>query len=376
MDKINYILFFVCFLGSFLGVYVITPLIVLVAKRRKLVDTPNSRSSHKVSVPRLGGVAFFFSIGIGTYLLQVIDSLQFSVTFLTSLIILLLIGLKDDISSVKPRTKLIAHLFCALLVFLQSGFQLNILNEIVQQFGWFDNVNLSFLIFLIIPVFVNAYNLIDGIDGLATTTGIIIFTVFGVVFFLMKDYYFVGISLLGIGSLFAFLRFNLSNNHFKLFMGDTGSMIIGFVIAVMMIRILSFNAVVFNLKIMDVFYAPIFILSVIFIPFYDMCRVMVVRMLRGQHIFVADKSHMHHILIGRYKWTHLRTTILLGVLNIIIIASLYFCHLFLGVIFALIALVTIVVAMSILLFEMESKNKMNQDTKVVKVPFYKRTSSF
>jgi UDP-N-acetylmuramyl pentapeptide phosphotransferase/UDP-N-acetylglucosamine-1-phosphate transferase len=357
VDKFDIIRFFICLLGSFAGVYVITPLIVLVAKRKKLVDAPNERSSHHKSIPRLGGVAFFFSIGIGIYFLQNIDYLQTSVALLTSLIILLLIGLKDDISNVKPSTKLIAHLLCAATIFFQQGFELNILSEIVHNLGWIHSANFSWLVFLIIPVFVNAYNLIDGIDGLATITGIIIFTVFGALFYLIGDYYFMGICLLGIGSLLAFLRFNLTDSHFKLFMGDTGSMIIGFIISVMIIRILSVNSFTMESKLMTIYYAPIFILSVIFIPFYDMCRVIVVRLLRKQHIFVADKSHMHHILINHYQWKHKKTTFILGLINIFIIGLLFSIHKFFGIAVTIAVFSFIISFMSWFLFKMEKTNK-------------------
>lgn len=374
MEKINYILFAICFFGSFLGVYLITPLIVLIATRKKLVDIPNERSSHNKSVPRLGGVAFFFSIGIGMYLLQQLDLLSISVTLFTCFIILLLIGLKDDISSVKPRTKLIAHFICAGMIFLQPGFQLDGLNEIIHRLGWIEHPNVSFLVFLIIPVFINAYNLIDGIDGLATVMGIIIFSILGLVFYLLQDYFFLGICFLGVGSLLAFLRFNLTDNHFKLFMGDTGSMLIGFVISIMIIRICSLDTHLVESFLMNVYYVPVFILSVIFVPFYDMCRVMIVRLLRRQHVFVADKSHMHHILINYFHWSHIKTTLILGVLNSIVVALLYLCNKTIGLGASILFFTAIIISFSYILFRLETKTKSNKKAKFVKVPFYKNIS--
>ena len=166
---------------------------------------------------------------------------------------------------------------------------------------------------------VNAYNLIDGIDGLAGIAGIVICSSFAVIFYLISEPYFVLISVTTIGLLAAFLRYNFSRGHRKIFMGDAGSLTVGFLIAFLSLKILVRSE---SPVLLEEGFIPgnriLFVLAILFLPVFDTLRVIVIRLLNGKSPFEADRNHLHHVLLD-YSLSHKQASLLLGAINILII---------------------------------------------------------
>lgn len=359
MEILDYLILFISLIGSYFGVYYLTPMIIVSATKKQLLDVPNDRSSHIRTVPRLGGIGIFFALAIGIYLLERYDDTNSIITILTSLIILFLVGLKDDIVGVNARTKLVAQLICATLVFLHPGFQLTLLTGVFHDY-LAPGINASPLVFLFIIALINAYNLIDGIDGLASLIAIIILSAFSVIYYIIGDYLFLGICLLGIGGIAGFLKFNVTKTKYKIFMGDTGSMVIGFIIALLTIKILSYNLDTFNQQPMPLRHIPYFILSVIFVPFYDTTRIIVVRLLKGQGVFTADQSHTHHLITKNYNLSHIKTSLIIGGFNVAMIILFFFLAVYANTIIILSTLALIITGLSVF-FNILSKNIKNKE---------------
>lgn len=308
---------------SFIITYITIPRIIYLAKAKNLVDKPNGRSSHKESTPTLGGVAFFLSLVVTLFVISFFyDHSQSGMSIVVGLTILFFIGVKDDIIALSPRTKLISQLIAALTLLSNQEFW-------VQSFDGCLGIDtipmyLSILMgcFIIFSI-VNSFNLIDGINGSASMVGISIFGAFAYLFFSVGLTYYALVSLVGTAFLLAFLRYNLSKTQ-KIFMGDTGSLIVGFLIGALILRFLSLDAAQLEqIGILPSNKFPV-ALAIPFIPFVDTLRVFTIRILKNRKPFTADRNHVHHIMIDYTHLSHSQASLLLGFFNLLAFAFIFF----------------------------------------------------
>jgi len=276
---------------------IVMPQIILISKKKNLTASTNDRTSHKGIVPTLGGIGVFTGLlltaNITAFLFadfsQIIDLLIFNILVLT----LLLIGVSDDIMILAPRKKFGFQMGVALISVVATNFYIHSfaglfgLQSIPTVFGMLLSV---FVIILII----NAYNLIDGIDGLAGSLGVIISGFMATVFFCSSNFFYGLMSLSLVGPLLGFLVYNFSRKR-KIFLGDTGSMVVGFVLAYQVIMYLSLSAVKPEFYVFK--NAPVFVLALLSYPLFDTLRVFFMRIKNGRSPFLADRNHIHHRLI-------------------------------------------------------------------------------
>ena len=312
---------------SFAIAYIMLPKIRTIAKVRNLNSLPNERTSHEDPIPNIGGVAFFVCLVLAFYFISYFDKENIVHAILPGLTILFIIGLKDDLVLVSSSTKFIAQLVAGIFLVFNPPFQITDLNG----FLYIDKIHFFastfFTIVLIIAV-INAFNLIDGIDGLAGFIAIIVFLSFSVVSYIIHDYAIFYTSLAILGAVLAFLRFNFSTRY-KIFMGDTGSMIIGFMIAIIIVRFLSHDNRTLHLLSFDLSNLMFLFFAILFIPTMDTIRVFTIRILSGKNPFEADRNHIHHIIMDKFKLSHFKTSLFIGIVNIVVI-SIYvpFIHFF------------------------------------------------
>lgn len=286
---------------------------MFVARERHLYDDLQShRKEHDHGIPRLGGVAIFCSFTIVSLLFAKYDAFLPTNILLTSCIILFAIGLKDDLAGANPSTKFSLQFLVAIILVILGNVRLTSL------YGVFDIYELPFSLSVILSVIiimfiVNAFNLIDGIDGLAGTIGLIVCLTFAILFTHMKQIELASLAFSMVGAIIGFLYFNYSPA--RIFMGDTGSLLIGLVSVVLAIKFIELNK--FTTDNYDpVFYsAPATAVSIIIIPLFDTFRVFVLRVLKRQSPFLADRNHIHHRIL-RLGFNHTQTTIALALTNI------------------------------------------------------------
>jgi len=185
-------------------------------------------------------------------------------------------------------------------------------------FGVFGIYDLSYLLsvglsILIILLIVNAFNLIDGVDGLAATTGIIANGTFAALFIYIHQYELAAVSLAMVGAIFGFLRFNITPA--KIFMGDTGSLLIGLISAVMALKFMEVNKLA-NGSAPQIYSVPALTFAILIGPIFDTIRVFIIRIAKGTSPFVADRNHTHHRML-RLGFNHLQTTLILTSINVI-----------------------------------------------------------
>jgi len=268
---------------------------LLIALRKRLFAEKSNRSSHEDPTPAFGGISIFIVVMI-TLLLVIGAGFDNAIGFtLASCFILFLTGLKDDLIGTNARTKFLVQLLAAFLFVVNPDFALGHLSGFLG-IGLMDP-NWTYLIGMVFIVsMVNAFNLIDGIDGLSGMTAIVGFSVFGVYFYLNDHYVYTLFCVTLIGALASFLTFNFANPGGKMFMGDTGALVIGFLLAVFALRIAELQP----LSPFEGFFPKnevLFILSVLIIPILDTARIIVIRLKNGKKPWHADRSHMHHVLL-------------------------------------------------------------------------------
>ncbi|WP_018675063.1 glycosyltransferase family 4 protein [Riemerella columbina] len=302
------------------------PTILKISKRKNLMDEPGIRSSHQRKVPNLGGIALFYSIGICTpiFAYELFDTYKF---LFPTLVILFYIGVMDDIIIMRAYKKLFAQILVAALMVIGSDLRIRSL------FGLFGIYELHYLISVVfsivtIIIIVNAFNLIDGIDGLAASYAIACCTIFGISYYRLgaPNYPMVVLCMIIIGALLGFLYYNLSDKNKKIFMGDTGSMLIGF--------LLSFTAIYFiDLFIENDYHAsnihyhlkttPVIAFSILILPMVDTLKVIVQRIINKRSPLEADKNHIHHQLL-KLGLTHKRATLYILLYYFFIIMVVYY----------------------------------------------------
>lgn len=303
------------FAGAIFVTWYYMPRIIKVASRRHLTDKPGTHKIHMGEIPTLGGIGIFGGFAFG-FLLSVNGYMEGVSYFTAALIILFFTGMKDDLINIKPYKKIVAQVFAAIIIC--SFVNLRFTNfhgflGITTIPDWLSYFTTIFLVVIII----NSLNLIDGIDGLAASIGIIAGTTFGVWSYLSGDYGYAIMSSALTGTLIVFLVFNLSKGKYKIFMGDTGSMIIGFIMVILAIRFNEINAG--NPPFHKLSSSPAVSIAILIVPLFDTLRVIVIRLVRGQSPLVADNRHIHHLLL-RAGCTHKQATLFISLANIFIIA--------------------------------------------------------
>ncbi len=298
------------FLIGIVLVYVSIPVIVRISKEKHLYDIPDGRRLHKTVIPNLGGVAIFIGISIATLLsLHQFEFIDFRY-IQASLIILFFIGIKDDILIISPRKKFIAQVLCALILIIPGGIRFTNLHGILGLFE-IDYVTSVVISVLAIVSIINAVNLVDGIDGLAASIGIFSSVIFGIKFLITLNEEYAILCSSIIGSLMAFLWFNVKGTTNKIFLGDTGSLILGLLIA---IQVIKYNEFALDTTIQEISFSPVFSLAILATPLADMIRVFSIRIYNGKSPFAPDMNHIHHRLL-KLGFSHFNSTLIIVLTN-------------------------------------------------------------
>ncbi len=311
----RWLLFAGAFFSAFLISYVSIPIIVKISKFKKIFDEPNHRTSHSGLTSNLGGLSIFAGFTITCIVFSLQNDSNIIRYMLGGIIVLFFVGLKDDILVIDPKKKLLGQLFASLIIVLFTEIRITDFHGVLGINGIPLIFSLLFTIFLFV-VLINGFNLIDGVDGLSSGTGIFVSIFFGVWFILTRNTTSAILAFSLAGSLCAFFRFNIFSKNNKIFLGDTGSMITGFIIAILTIQFIEFE------KFASVRYqfsaTPAVAIGLLIIPLFDTFRVFILRLWNGKSPFKADRNHMHHGLLS-LGLSHLNVTIIMISFNLLFI---------------------------------------------------------
>lgn len=333
MDNLFYFILVAVIAFAFTAISI--PQIVRVAKAKHLFDTPNARRANNSVVPTLGGIAIFIGVTLGITLGG--DGYPFfDLKFIfASLLVTFFAGVKDDLIGMAPKWKLLALTFS---IFIIAFFAKLRFIHLYDLFGVYDLgiIPSTILTFFAGIVIINSLNLIDGIDGLASSLTVQISTVLGIWFSLidLPEYALISFSLAG--SCLAFFMFNVFGHSNKIFMGDTGSLLIGTLLFVLAVKFNEFNAVhTGDFAIKSV---PGVLIGFMAYPLFDVLRVFVLRVfVIKRSPFRPDKNHIHHRLLA-LGITHLQATLIILFGNTLFMVGSIFLQQYLGVLELILAI--------------------------------------
>lgn len=307
--------YFMCFCISVILAGIIIPNIMTIAFRRKLFDEVDERKIHRGVVPRLGGISFLpafifalcivvgFNLRLGvTGMEDVLSGTIVRIFFLLcALMLMYLVGIADDLIGVRYRAKFVFQIISGILIVL-SGLWIPDLHGFCGIGHWPAALGWIASVFLVIYV-MNAINLIDGIDGLASGLCIIALAFYSYVFFMAGEYIYALLAGATMGTLIPFFYYNVfgtARQHNKIFMGDTGSLTLGTILAFLSISVFDMSPEETGMS------ENMFILAIapIIVPCFDVVRVFVHRVRNGHNPFLPDKCHIHHKLLalGCRQW--------------------------------------------------------------------------
>jgi UDP-GlcNAc:undecaprenyl-phosphate/decaprenyl-phosphate GlcNAc-1-phosphate transferase len=294
------------------------PQIVSVAHAKNLYDTPNARKATQKIIPTLGGIAIFVGLTLGVTL-GGNGFPFFNLKFIfASLLVCFFAGVKDDLVGISPISKLLALTFSLIIIAFFAKLQITNLYGLfgVEQLGFLPSILITFFLGLVI---INSMNLIDGIDGLAAAITIEISGLLGIWFALigLPEYALLAFSLFG--SCLAFFIFNMFGRKNKIFMGDTGSLILGTMLFVLSVKFNEFNATYTGP--FSISSAPAVIFGFLAYPLIDVLRIVILRIFILKHSpFIADKNHIHHRLLA-LGLNHFQATAIIIFTNSLFIAG-------------------------------------------------------
>jgi UDP-GlcNAc:undecaprenyl-phosphate GlcNAc-1-phosphate transferase len=290
-----YITLVVCFFASIL----LTPVVKKLAFKIGATDKPNQRKVHSRIMPRLGGLAIFFSFIIGTLIYNPSGEPfgEYHLSIIIGSIIIILTGMLDDVKEISPKVKLAGQVAAAAIIVIYGGLQVEFINIPFGGVIDFGYLSIPLTMIWIIGI-TNAINLIDGLDGLAGGVSTIALLAIAGMSMIMGNQYVTIMALIVAGSTLGFLVYNF--HPAKIFMGDTGALFLGYIIAVL--SLLGYKNVTFISLII-----PIIILGV---PISDTFFAIIRRLVNKQPLSAPDKSHLHHCLL-KIGFTHRQTVLLI-----------------------------------------------------------------
>ena len=290
----KYRLVILCLISLMSAMLVYRP-ILRIAKMKNITDAPEDRKLQKAPVPVMGGIAVFFGMIVGLSFYKTLIAYTSLFPVLSAMVIMLYIGAIDDILGIKPSVRFAIEIIVSLLICYGTKCCINCF----EGFLGVDVLETGFALPLTVIAFlgiVNAINMVDGVDGLSSGMCIYILGCFGLYFFFAHEYSYASLAAVSIGALLPFLFHNVFGRESKMFIGDSGTMMIATVIGAMVVRSL-------NVKFVPDLFSPVdfsrigFALALLSIPVADTLRVMFVRVCRHKSPFQPDTNHFHHILL-------------------------------------------------------------------------------
>ncbi len=303
---------------SFLVTYLVIPVIIVIAKKKKLYDEPDDkRKFHKQPIPSLGGLGMFVG-----FILSILFTVNFASEapefqfYIAAFFLIFFLGIKDDIMVLSAIKKFIGQLIVAGILLYKANL---LISNMHGLFGVYQLNSLwSYLLTIFsIVVIINAFNLIDGVDGLAGGLGLISSVVFAIFFLVNHNIPYAVLGFSFAGCLLAFLYYNF--HPASIFMGDTGSLMIGLVNSILVIKFIQEGSTYSSYPVSA---APAVGFGVLLLPLMDTLRVFAIRVAQGRSPFNPDRNHIHHLFLSK-GFDHKSITIICVLATILISAACF-----------------------------------------------------
>lgn len=347
--------FIIIAFGVALGVSLLSiPLVIRWVKKRNFVDNPNERSAHKIPTPTMGGIGIFTALLIPLVGLVLFDT-SFLVIFL-AIVIIFYTGVVDDLRELSPMKKMAGQFVAALIISL-AGYRIRSFYGIFGVEEIHEGLQYLFTVVAIIGI-TNAFNLIDGVDGLTGGVVMINALIFGFVFLSLGDWLFAIFCFAMVGAYLGFLVYNF--HPAKIFMGDSGSLLAGFIMSLLALHLLPLTLETQYMTIEGANMA-LFVVGLLFLPVFDFVRVVIHRIREGHPPMKADKNHAHHLLLNE-GLNHRTTSLTLYAIHTVMVVLSLVLHVF--PFYWALALLFVVGYMLVEIFDVREYRRVKEELKV------------
>ncbi|MEP6582819.1 MAG: MraY family glycosyltransferase [Ginsengibacter sp.] len=299
---------------AFLITFFSIPVIIEVAKEKKFFDEPDERKVHKVVIPTLGGLGIFAGFIMATLIGVPPSAASVLQYFIAAMMVIFFLGIKDDILILSATKKFIGQLVAAAIIIKFGGVQISNMHGFLGIYEIPHTASILLSLFTIV-VITNSFNLIDGVDGLAGCLGLLTSVIFGVYFLATSQLMYAVMAFALSGSLVGFLIYNFSPA--KIFMGDTGSLLIGLLNSIFVIKFIAVASDPTLGFVLDS--APALGFAILIVPLFDTLRVVSLRIINRRSPFSPDRNHIHHFLLD-FGLSHKMISIVCVVTNILLIS--------------------------------------------------------
>lgn len=292
------------------------PTLVLLAYKKRILDSPGTRKLQTKPVPVIGGISVYMAAISSATVINIFQPTEDLFMAVAAISIIFFVGLLDDLTDISPTKKFIYQALIIIVLFASDSYRIDTLN------GVFDIYDLplsaSLLISLLTGVgLMNALNMIDGVDGLSSGIGICTCGFCGSYFLIHHDIVYAALAFTFLGSLIPFFFCNVFSHKYKMFIGDSGSLVMGMLAYIFSCRILHEKDALIGSKNVSL------MVAIFAVPIFDTLRVMTMRIKAGGSPFKADKTHLHHIFVS-LKLPHMLITLIILFMAIIIEAFWFF----------------------------------------------------
>ncbi len=305
---------------SFTVTFLAIPAVINVAEMKKLFDIPDARKVHRTPITPLGGLGIFAGFIFGCLLTLHFNQHAELQYYMAASFVIFFLGLKDDILVISPVKKFIGQVLAAFIIIYYGNTQIRNMQGFLGVYRLDETFSLLLTYFAII-VIINSFNLIDGIDGLAGSLGLLSTFIFGCYFTYIGESGYGVIAFALSGSLLAFLIFNFQPA--KIFMGDTGSLLLGTINSILVIKFI--NVANTSEVSFPVAASPAVGFTILMVPLLDTLRVFGIRILHRRSPFSPDRNHIHHLLLDR-GFSHRAITLTLVAINFVMIGVVFVCR--------------------------------------------------
>jgi UDP-GlcNAc:undecaprenyl-phosphate/decaprenyl-phosphate GlcNAc-1-phosphate transferase len=303
---------FLGFIMAFTISYLAIPLVHYTAWINGLFAGLNGRTSHSHPIPLFGGVAVFTGFILTTITLAGSNFDARFIYCIAGMLVMFIVGIKDDLTISKPKKKLLGQLLSIFYIVVFADIRITDLHGFLGITGIPYIVSIVLTTFVLI-VIINGFNLIDGIDGLASGVGTLISFVLGLWYYIAENVPYTIMSFSLAGALIAFFYFNVFSKTKKLFLGDGGSLILGLIMGILVVRFIQLEPYAEGIAVIGS--TPAVAIGLFVVPLFDTLRVYTLRIIQGKSPFKADRQHLHHCLL-QLGYSHLKATIILISVNL------------------------------------------------------------
>lgn len=311
------------FLVSLLSTWWIFKRVLRIAKLKNIVDNPDERKLQRVPIPVLGGVAVFFGMSVAFAVAGLIHDVSNMFAMVCVMVIMLYVGIMDDIIGLTPKTRFVIEILVVLLLIYCNNYSIDNFHGLWGIYTIPRWISVPLTVFACVGI-INAINLVDGVNGLSSGYCIVTSLIFGFAFIITGDVSRASLAILAIGALIPFFFHNVFGKDSKMFIGDGGTLLMGTIISVFVINAIKSDSTIVMFMPANFGIIP-FTLALLVIPVFDTIRVMSARIVRGTSPFNPDKTHLHHLLLDLH-FSHVGTTATEILFNLLVVGAWYLSY--------------------------------------------------